>query len=552
MIRFLVFCLLSNTVVAATDTLKLTEGSVSSAHPLATHAAETIYRSGGNAVDAAVAVSFVLSVVEPTMSGLGGRAQSIVRTQKGDFVGYNGMTEIPKSFIKSTDMPSSGYSTVATPGLVALLWDMHQQHGELPFAELVRPAIDYAENGFALLPGEVARQTSVIESISADVGMQRAFLDTEGAVTAVGKILKQPDLAKTLKRVALGGADAFYRGDIARAISDDMDHQGGFVTQQDLSEYQVLPGRYISFAYRDFTIHTLAAPAGGGLVAKAMMLLSYFDMTSLDDARWATTVSQALAISIESMSSNYYEKNLDELTDSTWAEQQSKRIFIPLISQKTRISDNNKSLPPGTDWIGAPGAHTSHFATADCTGLTVSMTQTIGPIFGAKVATPELGFAYAATMGGYLRTGLQNPGERPRTSIAPVIVTQQNKVVMALGAAGGIRIPSAIVQTLSRYIDQGKRLSEAVTAPRVHPLATINKDNERVIDLSAFDAEMDGPGWDESDILYWQNVGFKVNKISKSASFGRIHAIVGQDDKLVGVADPDWEGSANDPVRCSE
>ena len=550
MIRFLVFCLLSNTVVAATDTLKLTEGSVSSAHPLATHAAETIYRSGGNAVDAAVAVSFVLSVVEPTMSGLGGRAQSIVRTQKGDFVGYNAMTEIPKSFIKSTDMPSSGYSTVATPGLVALLWDMHQQHGELPFAELVRPAIDYAENGFALLPGEVARQTSVIESISADVGMQRAFLDTEGAVTAVGKILKQPDLAKTLKRVALGGADAFYRGDIARAISDDMDHQGGFVTQQDLSEYQVLPGRYISFAYRDFTIHTLAAPAGGGLVAKAMMLLSYFDMTSLDDARWATTVSQALAISIESMSSDYYEKNLDELTDSTWAEQQSKRIFIPLISQKTRISDNNKSLPPGTDWIGAPGAHTSHFATADCTGLTVSMTQTIGPIFGAKVATPELGFAYAATMGGYLRTGLQNPGERPRTSIAPVIVTQQSKV--ALGAAGGIRIPSAIVQTLSRYIDQGKSLSEAVTAPRVHPLATINKDNERVIDLSAFDAEMDGPGWDESDILYWQNAGFKVNEISKSASFGRIHAIVGQDDKLVGVADPDWEGSANDPVRCSE
>ena len=180
------------------------------------------------------------------------------------------------------------------------------------------------------------------------------------------------------------------------------------------------------------------------------------------------------------------------------------------------------------------------------------MTQTIGPIFGAKVATPELGFAYAATMGGYLRTGLQNPGERPRTSIAPVIVTQQNKVVMALGAAGGIRIPSAIVQTLSRYIDQGKSLSEAVTAPRVHPLATINKDNERVIDLSAFDAEMDGPGWDESDILYWQNAGFKVNEISKSASFGRIHAIVGQDDKLVGVADPDWEGSANDPVRCSE
>ena len=240
-----------------------------------------------------------------------------------------------------------------------------------------------------------------------------------------------------------------------------------------------------------------------------------------------------------------------EIAEST-VEKHVGRIMLPQFIGESTVANAPITRASDTDWIGAPGAHTSHFATADCTGLTVSMTQTIGPIFGAKVATPELGFAYAATMGGYLRTGLQNPGERPRTSIAPVIVTQQNKVVMALGAAGGIRIPSAIVQTLSRYIDQGKRLSEAVTAPRVHPLATINKDNERVIDLSAFDAEMDGPGWDESDILYWQNVGFKVNKISKSASFGRIHAIVGQDDKLVGVADPDWEGSANDPVRCSE
>ena len=556
MIRFLFyllfFFLFSNTIVAATDTLKLTEGSVSSAHPLATHAAETIYRSGGNAVDAAVAASFALSVVEPTMSGLGGRAQSIVRTQKGDFVGYNGMTEIPKSFIKLADMPSSGYSTVATPGLVALLWDMHQQHGKLPFAELVRPAIDYAENGFALLPGEVARQNSVIENISTDVGMQRAFLNAEGALTPAGKMLKQPDLAKTLKRVAQGGADAFYRGDIARAISDDMDHQGGFVTQQDLSEYQVLPGRYISFAYRDFTIHTLAAPAGGGLVAKTMMLLSYFDMTSLDDARWATTVSQALAISIESMSSNYYEKNLDELTDSAWAKQQSKRIFMPLISQKMRISGNNKSLPAATDWIGAPGAHTSHLVTADCTGLTVSMTQTIGPIFGAQVATPNLGFVYAATMGGYLRTGPQNPGERPRTAIAPVIVTKDDSVVMALGAAGGIRIPSAIVQTISRFIDQEKTLADSIAAPRIHPLAEIDKDNNRVIDLFSFSAETSHRGWSSDALSYWEKSGFKVIKLDKNASFGRVHAIARQDDKLVGVADPDWEGTANDAVICAE
>lgn len=552
MTRLALIILFSSTLVTAAQTLEITQGSVSSAHPLATHAAEVIYSSGGNAVDAAIAVSFVLSVVEPTMSGLGGRAQSIIHTQKGDLIGYNGMTEIPKSFLKSADMDSSGYSTVATPGLVALLWDMHQQHGKLPFAMLVEPAIGYAENGFVLLPGEVARQASVLDIINSDLGMQSAFLDTNGALTPAGKILKQPALAETLKKVAEGGADAFYRGDIARAISDDMDRHGGFVTQDDLSDYKVLPGRYISFPYRDFTIHTLAAPAGGGLVAKAMMLLSNFDMGSLDDARWATIVSQALSISIESMSSDYYEANLTELVDPTWAEQHSKRISMPLLRQKMAILAPDNSSPSSTDWIGSPGGHTSHFVTADCNGLTVSMTQTIGPIFGAKVATPELGFAYAATMGGYLRTGLQNPGERPRTSIAPVIVTQQNKVVMALGAAGGIRIPSAIVQTLSRYIDQGKNLSEAIRAPRIHPLATIDKNNKRVIDLRAFDAEMSQPKWSKSEIIYWRNAGFKVTKITKNASFGRVHAIAEQAGKLLGVADPDWEGTSSEPVKCSK
>jgi gamma-glutamyltranspeptidase/glutathione hydrolase len=180
------------------------------------------------------------------------------------------------------------------------------------------------------------------------------------------------------------------------------------------------------------------------------------------------------------------------------------------------------------------------------------MTQTIGPIFGAKVATPSLGFVYAATMGGYLRTGPQNPGERPRTAIAPVVVTKDDSVVMALGAAGGIRIPSAIVQTISRFVDQEKTLAESIAAPRIHPLAKINKDNNRVIDLFSFSAETSHLGWSSAALSYWKENGFKITKLDKNASFGRVNAIVGQDDKLVGVADPDWEGSANDPVRCSE
>jgi gamma-glutamyltranspeptidase/glutathione hydrolase len=153
-------------------------------------------------------------------------------------------------------------------------------------------------------------------------------------------------------------------------------------------------------------------------------------------------------------------------------------------------------------------------------------------------------------MGGYLRSGPQIPGERPRTAIAPVFVTKKNKIVLALGAAGGIRIPSAIVQTISRFIDQGKTLSEAIAAPRIHPKQRIDENNRRVIDLLAFEAETSAPGWSQADVNYWRTQGFNVTEVDKHASFGRVHAITKQNNVLKGTADPDWEGSASDQMIC--
>jgi gamma-glutamyltranspeptidase/glutathione hydrolase len=526
-------------------------GVASTAHPLATQAADDIYRMGGNSVDAAIAASFVLSVVEPTMSGLGGRALAIVRSEEGDFYGYNAMTEIPKGFVKSDNMPAFGYSTVATPGLVAMLGAMHQKHGRLAFAVLVKPAIRHAEDGFAVLPGAAVRQKSAIQRIKLDVGMTKSFLRGDGATLKAGQILKQPALAMTLRQIAQEGSDTFYSGEIARLISEDMASNGGYVTLQDLEDYRVLPGRYISIPYRDHVVHTLAAPGGGGLVAKALILLGLYDLSSLEDQRWALLLSQVLGLSIESMTDNYYEKDLVQLVDQGWAVQQAKRVFLPAPGQKTKTPEQTVHQSELTDWVGSVGAHTSHLVAQDCGGLTVSMTQTIGPIFGAKVATPKLGFAYAATMGGYLRTGPQNPGERPRTAIAPVIVTKDDKVVLALGAAGGIKIPSAIVQVISRYIDQKKTLSDSLSAPRVHPSATIDNNNKRVVRLMAFNAETSSPGWTVEDLSYWRAAGFEVDEVASAASFGRVHVIAGDNGSLLGAADPDWEGTASAQQVCS-
>ena len=548
----LLLTLAASSQAMTSDNINLeSAGVASTAHPLATQAADEIYRLGGNSVDAAIAASLVLSVVEPTMSGLGGRAIAIVRSKDGGFYGYDGMTEIPKSFVKTNNMTDFGYSTVATPGLIAMLGAMHQKHGKLPFEVLVRPAIKHAESGFHVLPGEAARQKSAVQEIKQNRGMTESFLKGESATLKAGQILKQPVLAKTLNRIALGGTDAFYTGEIARLISEDMESNGGHVTLQDLADYRVLPGRYISIPYRNHVVHTLAAPGGGGLVVKALMLLGLYDLSSLEDRRWAPLVSQALGLSIESIAGNYYEKDLVELVDKTWAIKQSKRIYLPAPAKVTDISKATVKQKDLTDWVGAIGAHTSHLVAADCSGLTVSMTQTIGPIFGAKVATSELGFAYAATMGGYLRTGPQNSGERPRTAVAPVIVTKDDKVVLALGAAGGIKIPSAIVQVISRYIDQEKTLSDALSAPRVHPSATIDRNNKRVVRLRAFDAEMSSPGWTNGDLSYWRSAGFEVAEVDSAASFGRVHVIADDQDYLLGEADPDWEGTASIKQMCS-
>lgn len=552
--RFALFLtvLASSIVFSEQNTDQHRIGSAATAHPLATETAELIYQRGGNAVDAAVAASFVLSVVEPSMSGLGGRAQAVIRTESGRFVGFNGMTEIPESYALSKDMPDHGFSTVATPGLVALLWDMHSKYGVLPFKQVISPAIEFAERGFQILPGEATRHQSVKQKIISNEGMRAAFINNLGNVFSPEELFKQSQLAKTLRKIALNGSDAFYRGDIAKVMSDDIQKGGGFVTEQDLKNYEVLEGRYISFQYRDVTVHTLAAPAGGGLVAKALMLMSHYDLENYDDRKWAVIVSQAIALSIESMSENYYEKDLKLLIDPNWAKLNRKRIISPSLNVNSVELISSDPDMNDTDWVGQPGAHTSHLVTSDCSGLVVSMTQTIGPIFGAKVASPSLGFAYAATMGGYLRTGPQKPGERPRTAIAPVIVTKEDSVLLALGAAGGIRIPSAIVQTISRVVDQNKSLKDAINAPRVHPLALIDENNRRIIDLRSFSAEMSSPAWTENDLAYWKLNGFNVTELEKRATFGRVHAISQFNAKLVGVADPDWEGSASTEKNCAK
>lgn len=525
------------------------------AHPEATAAANAVLARGGNAADAAVASGFVIAVVEQTMNSIGGRNQILVRTPSGEYQAYNGMTEVPSGYLAPEAAPANGYGVIATPGVVAALARLHSDHGSLLWADLLAPAIRLASEGFTLLPGEASRHASALDDIQGNAGFQRAILDENRQARKAGETLRQPQLANTLSTLATEGADSFYTGSIARRIVADMEANGGHVRTVDLANYQALDGRYVSIPYRGYEIHSIAAPAGGGLVSKTLNLLENFDLSELNDWQWAGLVNQALAIAIESMNDDYFEHDLERLTSKTWAAEQSRRMSVPQLAGQPGIAQMSAlaqagERPRDTDWTGdswGPNSHhTTHFVTADCAGAVVSITQTNGPNFGSKVISPDLGFVYASTMGSYLSSSQQGPGSRPRTTIAPTIVTLDGEVQLVLGAAGGLRILSAVVQTISRYVDQGMSLEDAVAAPRVHPMTDIDpQTRQRSVRLRGFHAEATANnGWSARQLAAFEQAGMEVEPSGRYGAFGRVHALEKTADGWLGAADLDWEGSA--------
>ena len=518
------------------------------AHPLATAAARDVLARGGNAADAAVAAGMMLTVVEPSMSHLGGRIQILVRSPDGAYQGYNGMTEVPASYIAPDEPVSQGYGTIATPGVVAGFGRLHAEHGSLPWSDLLQESTRTAADGFALLPGAAARHETGLELFKENPGFQQTFIKQDGSTYDAGDVLKQPALAHTITRLAEAGADDFYRGEIAQQIAADMAANGGYVTAEDLAAYQVLDGRNVTTNYRGFDVHSLAAPAGGGLVIKTLNILENFELAAMTDVQWAAVVNQALALAINSMDEDRAEADLGRVEDKAWAAQQAASIRVPTAMPVT-ASVATTLLSAEVDWAGSywgqDSHHTSHFTIADCEGRVVSITQTVGPLFGSRVITPGLGFVYAATMGSYLSATDQVPGARPRTTIAPTVVTRDGEVVLALGAAGGMRILSAIVQTISRYIDQGHAPDVAVALPRVHPVYDETESKERVTNGEKVNLEMTPDrGWSPEVAESLQAAGFEVVPVETHASFGRVHLIAKSGNAWQGVADADWEGTA--------
>ncbi len=536
---------------------------VVAAQPLATAAGVEMLERGGNAADAAVAAAFAVSVVEPSMNSIGGRTQILVRTPDGAFHGIDATTQAPDGYDPDT-APQAGHGvpTVGVPGTVAGLARLLAEHGTLPLAAAMEPAIRYAEEGFALLPGEAARQASAAEQLRESEGARMYYLRPDGSPRRAGDRFVQADLAAVLRRIASDGADVFYRGGIAEAIAADIGGAGGHVTPAALADYRAEDARVVRGSYRGHELVGTFAPAAGATTIGILQIVENFDLAGADEATWAAVVGQALALGFEAARTRRGPDAWRLLTSREWAREQAGRIRLPVAAAATgpepAAEPWRASGPAAEPWLSRasvpaaayfPGpdddGHTTHLSTADADGMAVALTQTIGPAMGSKVATPGLGFLYAATLGGYL--GRLEPGERARSNISPLMVLFDGQPMLVLGAAGGARIVSAVVQAVCRVVDQGLALPQALAAARLHPMqgSSISAGGE-----SGFQMETSpGIGWSPETVAELRELGFAVQEVPRAGAFGRIHGIHfdAATAAWTGAADPDWEGSAAAP-----
>ncbi|NIP79949.1 MAG: gamma-glutamyltransferase, partial [Gemmatimonadetes bacterium] len=258
---------------------------VSAAHPLATEAGVRMLEAGGNAADAAVAAGFAIAVVEPTMNSIGGRNQILVRTADGRVHGIDGTTQAPWDYDPETAAQASfGYAVIGIPGAAAGLLKLHREHGSLPLAEVMAPAIDYAENGFRVLPADAARQASAAEEALQFPGTAAAYYRSDGSPHRAGDILVQPDYAATLRKIVEGGHDAFYRGEIAEAMAADLQAHGAPIDLDDLEQYVAEDSRIVRGSYRGYDLIGTDVPAAGVLAIQALHVMENFDPRAMSEA----------------------------------------------------------------------------------------------------------------------------------------------------------------------------------------------------------------------------------------------------------------------------
>lgn len=486
--------------------------AVSSAHPVATAAGLEMLAKGGNVVDAAVAVSFALAVVEPDASGPGGYGQMLVyeksmnRPQLIEF-----MSRVPEdaglentSLLRNGRLPDGGPVVANVPGTVAAMYLAWQRFGskKIPWADLLQPAIRAARDGYVVSEGLATTLATEREQFLKYDG-SRALFFRNGEPLRAGDTLKNPDLAWTLEQIAKGGADAFYKGEIARRMISDLHAHGNAMKLTDMARYFAVEREPVEGEYRGYTFFSSAPPVSGGadLAAKLNLLENYGQPKPFaDDAGTLHAMIAAWQL-VPSSRNRIADPSLWPVNTEPFTNKDTARIrwqcFDPnkALDLATLRGDTLSCAQPGqktarvglaeppaciahgygaTQAASCRSSGTTAFAIADAQGNVVATTQTLGTWGGNFYVTPGLGFIYNDKLSSYGSDpnayGARLPFERHGSTIAPTIVFEgsgaKRHAVMALGAAGNAWITSAVYETLVGMIDQHLDPQAALELPR--------------------------------------------------------------------------------------
>ncbi len=523
-------------------------GVVAAAKPEASQVGIEILKKGGNAVDAAIATGFALGVLEPNASGVGGggfmiikmkdmkepvvidfREMAPARSTPTMYLGPDGKV-IPNSTIE-------GGLAVGVPGEVkGLLYALeHYGSGKLSRAEIIMPAIEWALKG---IPVTVNLESIIKDNYAKLVKYEngaKIYLK-DGLPYEVGDKIYNPDLARTLAKIAVEGADAIYKGEIAQAIVDEVQKRGGIITLEDLARYEVKIRKPVKGTYRGYGIYSVPpASSGGTHLIEILNILENFDMkkvgfqTTQAAHLWSEILKLTFSDRAKYMADTDFVKvPLEGLTSKDYAKAQAARIDM--------------SKPMSGQQAGDPSKYesgsTTHFSVMDKEGNMVAVTKTINYFFGSGVVIPGWGFIMNDEMDDFVPTpGSVNsvePGKRPLSSMSPTLVLDpQGRSFMTIGSPGATRIFPTVAQVISNVIDFGFPIQEAIMAPRLFQAASGGPNLEGRYPINAYEG--------------LKKLGHNVTVRGEwDAYFGGVHAIVYDYEKgmLYGGADPRRDGHA--------
>jgi gamma-glutamyltranspeptidase/glutathione hydrolase len=466
-------------------------GLVVSSHYLGSEAGMRVLEDGGNAIDAAVATAFALAVTLPSAGNIGGGGFIVYHGADGEVTTFNFREKAPLAATIDMyldddgeiveDSNHEGLLSVGVPGTVAGLYLAHQRLGSKPWADLVKPAVELADKGF---PSTWAMQgflRNLMQDRDEFPSTADAFLKKGNAMYEPGETFRQPDLAKTLRRIQKEGRDGFYKGETARLFAKFMSENSGLITEEDLAQYEAEELTPIHGTFRGYDIYGMPPPSSGGVGTVEMLnILEGFDLRRMghNSAQYLHVLTEAMRRSYADRARHLGDPNfnpdmpVERLISKEYAEEQRATIDF----YRASVSDSADVQ------LAYESPETTHFSVVDAEGNLVSLTYTLEYGYGSRIVVEGAGFLLNNEMGdfnpipgrttsrGLIGTppNIVAPGKRMLSSMTPTIVAQNGRPIMAIGSPGGRTIINTVVQVVLNVLEFDMNIGEAIEAPRIH------------------------------------------------------------------------------------